>query len=151
TLVLSVSLHVTDVQPSLIRGVRTLALPLFSWLLPLLAAILLGFLASLPLVSLEPLWNTRSPATLLLAAAALLVFLINSSYQDGDAEWTASRIRRYAVVLGALELLPLAGLAAWAVWLRVDQYGWTVERILAAAVVLLVAGYALGYAVAVLR
>ena len=149
TLAVALSIHVTDVQPSLIRGIRVLALALFSWLLPLLAAILLAFLCSLPFLSLAPLWRTHFATALLLTAALLLVVLINSFYQDGAAEQTAPRVRRLAGTVAAVELVPLVGLAAWALALRVGEYGWTAERIIAAASVTVCGCYALGYASAV--
>jgi hypothetical protein len=148
-LALAVAIHVTDVQPALIRGTRSLALTLLSWLLPLLVAILLGFIGSLPFISLDPLWKTHFATGLLLTAAALLVFLINSFYQDGTTEGAASRIKRIAAAVGAIELIPLVGLAVWALWLRVAQYGWSVERIFAAAIIAVAACYAVGYAAAV--
>ncbi|HEY4038714.1 MAG TPA: DUF4153 domain-containing protein [Burkholderiaceae bacterium] len=151
TVAFAVAIHVTDVQPALIRGARSMALTLFSWLLPLLAAILFGFLASLPFISLAPLWRTHFATTLLLASAALLMFFINSCYQDGEAEQVRSAVRRTATIIGALELVPLVTLASWALALRVGQYGWTVERILAAAVIVVLACYAIGYAGAAVR
>jgi hypothetical protein len=52
----------------------------------------------------------------------------------------------------ALLLLPvLVGLAAWALALRIGQHGWTPDRVCAAAALLVIAGYALSYALAVLR
>ncbi|MBI3514097.1 MAG: DUF4153 domain-containing protein [Proteobacteria bacterium] len=146
TLAIALSIHVTDVQPALIRGVRSVALTLFSWLLPLLVMILLGFLGSLSFISLEALWKTRFATGLLLTAAGLLVFLINCCYQDGEATPSIPRINRLAGTLGSIALLPLVGLAIWALALRVAQYGWTVERILAAAVIVVAACYAVGYA-----
>jgi hypothetical protein len=80
TLAFAVAIHVTDVQPSLIRGARSLVLTLFSWLLPLLVLILVGFLGSLPFISLAPLWKTGFATSLLLTAAGLLVLLINACY-----------------------------------------------------------------------
>lgn len=151
TLALAVAIHATDVQPSLIRGARSVALTLFTWLLPLLVVILLGFLGSLPFISLTPLWNTRFATTLLLVSAGLLVFLINSCYQDGAAEQTASRLKRLAGTIGAIELVPLVGLAIGGLSLRVGQYGWTPDRILAAAVTVVLACYALGYASTAIR
>ena len=47
----------------------------------------------------------------------------------------------------SVALLPLVALAAYGLWLRVDQHGWTPERIFAAACVLVAACYALGYLV----
>jgi len=151
TLAFAVGIHVTDVQPALIRGARSMALTLFSWLLPLLAAILLVFLISLPFISLAPLWKTHFATALLLISAGLLVLLINSCYQDGEVELTASRVKRVASLVGAVELIPLVALAAWALALRVAQYGWTVERILAGAVIVIAACYAIGYASAAVR
>jgi hypothetical protein len=149
TLAVAVSIHVTDVQPALIRGARSLALTLFSWLAPLLSAIVLGFLVCLPFVSLKPLWDTHFAAQLLLFAAATLIFLINCCYQDGG-ERSLSRVKKLAASVGAAELPALVGLAAWAIGLRVGQYGWTVERITAVVVTIAAAWYALGYASALL-
>lgn len=147
TLAVAVSIHVTDVQPGLIRGARTMVLALLSWLLPLLAAVLLSFLVALPFTTLSPLWQTHFAAALLMGASACLIFLINAAYGDGVA-WAASRVKRVAAAVASLELLPLLGLAAWAVRLRVGQYGWTVDRVLAAAILLVMAWHAVGYTVA---
>jgi hypothetical protein len=151
TLAFAIAFHVTDVQPSLIRGARSLILTLFSWLLPLLVVILAGFLGSLPFISLMPLWKTRFATRLLLIAAGLLILLINASYEDGGAERTNSRIKRFAGSLGAIELFPVVGLAVWALSLRVAQYGWTTQRIFAAALTVIFSCYAVGYALAVVR
>jgi hypothetical protein len=150
-LAIAVAIQATDVQPALIRGARSLALTLFSWLLPLLAAILLAFIAILPFVSLAPLWKTHFATGFLLAASGAIIFLINCCYQDGAAEQVTSRIRRFAGTLGAIELVPLAGLAAWGLSLRVAQYGWSTERIFAAAAIGVACCYAIGYASAALR
>ena len=151
TLAAAASIHVTDVQPALIRGARSLALSLLSWLTPLLALIVLGFLVSLPFVSLEPLWHTHFATALLLSAAAMLIVLVNCCYQDGAAERTRSRPKRFAAALAAAELAPLAALSAWGLGLRVGQYGWSVERITAGALVLIVSCYAIGYACSAIR
>lgn len=149
-LAVAVGIHVTDVQPALIRGARSLALTLPSWLLPPLALILLAFLASLTFVSLAPLWATGFAATLLLLSAGSLVFLINSCYQDGAPALSEPLWKRIAVTVASLELVPLVGLAARALWLRAEQYGWTVDRVLLAAVIAIAACVALGYVVATL-
>ncbi len=136
-------------QPQIIRGARGLALTLFSWLLPLLAIIIGVFLFCLPFISLGPLWRTHFAGGLLLTAAALLVFLVNCAYQDGGEAWAASKVKRFAAGLGAAELTPLVGLAAWALALRVNQYGWSVQRIEAAAFVAVGAVYAFTYLAAI--
>ncbi|WP_066639261.1 DUF4153 domain-containing protein [Bordetella sp. H567] len=148
TLALATALHLTDARPALIQSVHAIVLGLLSWLLPLLTAIVAAFLCSLPFTSLEPLWQTRFAASLLLATMAALVFLINCSYQGGSPEHTRSRVKRLASTVGAVMLLPLCGLAIQALHLRVAQYGWTADRIFGAAAITIAACYAVGYALA---
>lgn len=143
------ALHLTDWQTGMVRAVRSLLLLLFSWLLPLIVLIVAGFLLSLPFTGLAQLWKTGFAAALLLTAAGALVVLINAAYQDGRAP--GPRLLGYAARLAALLLLPLIALAAYAVALRVGQYGWTGERIFAAAALVIAAGYGMGYAAAVPR
>jgi hypothetical protein len=151
TLALACAIHVTDVRAGIVRGMRTLILILASWLLPLLTLIVVGFLASLPFTGLAPLWSTRFATSLLLTAAAALVVLVNAAYQDGDAEHAPPRLIRYAGSLAALALTPLVAIAGYALALRVEQHGWTTDRIIAAACVLVGACYALGYGWGVFR
>jgi hypothetical protein len=150
TLALACAVNVTDVQAGLVRGMRTLLLTLLSWLLPLMALIVAGFLASLPFTGLAPLWSTRFATVLLLNASAALVLLINAAYQDGAPEPLPNRVLRHAGSLAALLLTPMVAIAAYALALRVEQHGWTADRILAAFCVLISACYALGYAWAAL-
>jgi hypothetical protein len=110
-----------------------------------------GFIAALLFTGLEPLWATRRAASILLIAAAVLIFLINAAYQDGRAESLPATALRYAGVIAAIVLLPLVALASYAVLLRVRQYGWTPERIAAVACVVVAACYGIGYVVAVAR
>jgi hypothetical protein len=145
------AVHLTDIRPALVRGARTLLLTLLSWLLPLITLIVGGFVVSLPFTGLKPLWGFGHASALLLAAAAALVVLINAAYQDGVAERRPPKILRWSGSVAALLPLPLSAISAYALYLRVAQYGWTVERIWMAAAVLLALAYAGGYAAAALR
>jgi len=148
TLAVAGAMHVTDVRAKLWTGIRTVALTLLSWLLPLMTLIAMGFTASLVFTGLTPLWATRSAAGLLLSAAGVVVVLLNTAFQDGSAG--RSRIFRYSEFAAGLVLVPLVLLAAYAVWLRVAQYGWTVERVVTAATILIALCYTFGYAAAAL-
>jgi Domain of unknown function (DUF4153) len=148
TLAAACALHVTDVSAGIVRGVRTLGLTLLSWLLPMMVVIAVAFLATLVFTGLEPLWKTRYATTVVLFAAAGLALLINATYQDGQREQPVNRLLHYAGTIAALALVPLVVIAARAVMLRVDQYGWTPERIVAAACVAVAACLATGYGVA---
>jgi hypothetical protein len=145
TLAFAGAIHVTDVRSGLTRGIQTVTHVLLSWLLPLLALIIVGFLATLPFTGLDPLWSTRHAAGLLLTVAAALVVLVNATYQDGQADRATPRLLRYAASLAVIALTPVVVLAGYALFLRIGQYGWTASRIVTAASVAAAAGYALGY------
>ena len=59
-LAFATAVHLTDVRDGLIRGVRTIALMLLSWLLLVLTVLVGGFLAALPFTGLDGLWETGS-------------------------------------------------------------------------------------------
>jgi len=146
----AVAIHITDTRASLVRGVRTLALMLLGWLLPVIALIAFAFLVSLVFTGLQPLWQTRSATALLLVATAVLVIHINAAYQDGEPERRPHHALRVAGTLASVMLIFVVSIAAYALWLRVNQYGWTVDRIDTAAVTLVALCFAVGYFVAAL-
>lgn len=117
-------------------------------LLPMLALISVCFLAVLPFTGLQPLWDTRVSAWLLLSLASLLLFFTNASIQYGDDQhWP--RIWRL-LILAAIVLLPIyLLLAGQSLWLRIDQYGLTSVRMWGMLVCLILSGYSLCYAFSV--
>ncbi|WP_454713775.1 DUF4153 domain-containing protein [Caulobacter segnis] len=143
------AVQLTEARAGLVRGVRTVALVLLAWLLPLMVVIAGGFLATLPFTGLAPLWGTKAATALLLAAAAALIILLNAAYQDGSEPPHA--ILRWAARAASLLLIPIVVLAAYALWLRVDQYGLTPDRVFAAAYLAVAVGFTAGYTLAALR
>ena len=143
------AMHLTDVKPAIVRGIRNLVHVLLSWTLPVLTLLVGGFLASLPFTGLEPLWATRSAAGMLLSAAASFVVLINAAWQDGSER--PARVIAVSARVASLLLAPLTLLAAYALALRVLDHGWSLDRVIAAACLLVAACYAGGYAAAALR
>jgi hypothetical protein len=144
-LAFATAVHLTDVRDGLIRGVRTIALMLLSWLLLVLTVLVGGFLAALPFTGLQGLWQTGSATALVLAAAGALIVLIDAAYQDGRADNLPPAVLRDAVRVAAILLTPLIGIAIWGLALRIGQHGLTPDRIIAAACALVGAGYAVGY------
>ena len=140
------SLHLTDIRPALVRGARTLLLTLLSWLLLVSAVISAGFLLSLCFTGLKPLWSTNRASALLLIDAAALIILTNAAYQDGHAERLPPKLLRYSGTAAAFLIVPLAALACYALFLRVQQYGWSAGRVTEAATLVVASGYAIGYA-----
>jgi hypothetical protein len=141
----STALHITDVRPGIVRGIRGLLLVLMSWLLPITALIVGGFLVSLPFTGLEPLWATRHATSVLLGSTATLVLLINATFQGGEVGKEVARVLRLSARLACVLLLPMVLIAIYALTLRVQQYGWTNDRVIAAACLLVAICYACGY------
>lgn len=151
TLAFAFALHVTDMRPHLITGIRTLLLSLMSWLLPVIVLIVGGFLLSMPWTGLAPLWATRHASSVLLTAAALLVMLINAAYQNGLIAAQITRLIRHSARIACLLLLPLISIAIYSLSLRVNAYGWTYSRVIAASGMLLATLYALTYSWAAIK
>ena len=145
----ALAIHLTDVRASLVQGVRSVALNLLSWLLPVMALIGTGFLAALPFTGLAPLWETKSAAAILLSAAAALIILLNAAYQEGESPDHPPVALRWAGRVTGLIIAPLVAIAAYGLVLRVGQYGLTPERIYGLACTVVATCYALGYAAAV--
>jgi hypothetical protein len=151
TFAFAYALHITDVRPAIVSGIRGLILVLLSWILPIAVLIIGGFLLALPFTGLESLWATKTATALLLAAAALLVVLINAAFQDGNIAQEVAAIIRISARIAALLLIPLTLIAAYALSLRVGQYGWTVDRLVAAFCLVVAICCAAGYFWATIR
>jgi hypothetical protein len=128
-----------------------LVLRLFRLLLPAVLAVVLLFLAALPFRGLNGLVQGLSPALLLLTMTAAGIALIAAAIDQDDARATESALILRAARVMALALPLIAGLAAWALWQRVAQYGWTPERLFLALIAGIGLAYGLAYAQAVLR
>ncbi len=145
------AVHLTDVRAGLIRGIRTVALTLLAWLLPILVVLATAFLLALPFTGLDALWGTRSGAAILLSAMAVLIVLTNAAYQDGEPDSPVPPVLRWSGKLAGVLLAPMVALAAYALWLRIGQYGLTPDRIVAVACVVAGLVYAVGYLIAAVR
>jgi hypothetical protein len=146
----ALAVQLTDVRPGLIRGVRSIALMLLSWLLLVITVLVAGFLAALPVTGMEGLWETGSATALVLAAAGVLVILINTAYQDGQPDNLPPVVLRGAVRVASVLLTPLIVISIWGLSLRIGQHGLTPDRIIAAACVVVCIAYAAGYGFAAL-
>lgn len=66
-----------------VQVMRQIVFALCTGLVPLLASIALLFILTLPLTGLQPLWQTRAAAAILLCMVFGLVLFTNAVYQDG--------------------------------------------------------------------
>jgi len=126
--------------------VRNVVLSTLRGLLPLLTGIALLFLLALPFTGLQPLWNTGHAAALMLTLQLLFILFLNATYQDGrDKAPYVSWLRR-GVELAAITLPIYSILSLYAIGLRVNQYGWSDDRVWAMLIATISACYATGYA-----
>lgn len=126
-------------------------LRLFRLFLPVVLGVMVIFLVALPFRGLEGLAGGLSPALLLLTMVAGGVSLVSIAVDQSDADATESPLLRRSAQ-GMAVLLPLvAGLAFWAIWLRVVDRGWSPDRVFVVLVAGLGVAYGLLYAQAVLR
>ncbi|WP_169583604.1 DUF4153 domain-containing protein [Rhodobacter capsulatus] len=125
-----------------------LLLRLLRLLTPLVLCVVVVFVAALPLRGLGALFGEISAASALLATAIAAIGLISIVADEDDAEAAQGLILTLSA-RGLMAFVPvLAGLAIWALALRIAQYGWTPERVAASALAFVVAGYGLGYLLA---
>lgn len=118
-------------------------------LLPLVSLLTLMFIITLPFTGLSAISRHISAAGLLLTLAFLQLILmaIVRDPQKASLPWTGP-LR--CLIKTALLVAPLyVFIAAWALWLRVAQYGWTVDRLQGALAVLVLLVWSLGYFVSI--
>jgi hypothetical protein len=145
------AVHITDVRPALLKGVRNVGLTLLSWLLPLVVTLGAGFLAALTFVGIKPLWATGHAAAILLWAGAITILLLNAAYKDGDPSSVPPAALRWTGRIAGPVVLSLATLASVAIGLRVYQHGWTPERVFSTAAAFMAVVYGIGYTYAAMR
>ncbi len=124
---------------------------LIKLLLPLLLMVAVVFLGALPFTGLELLWDTGNGTALLLWLLALALFFTNAVYQDGRETNPYPTLLHRAIYAGLCVMPVVAALAFYGLLLRLQQYGWTIERCWAFVVWLILALFSIGYVVGIVR
>ncbi|MFS2109144.1 DUF4153 domain-containing protein [Sphingomonas sp. Sphisp140] len=115
---------------AVVRTLQRVVAIVLAVLAPVLAIGLGLFLIALPFSGVQALWDATSETTpLLLACAAGALILANVVIGREDADERRNPLLRYGAMVLAAVILPLAVLAAVATGLRIDQYGYTPERL----------------------
>lgn len=123
-----------------------------SVLAPVLALGLLLFVLALPFTGLQPLWEKTTSTTPILLIATVGAFLLANAVIGNSAEEEAKgRVLRLSALALSAVMAPLAIVAAISTWLRIDQYGFTPERLWAATFVTLVLVISFAYLWSALR
>ena len=138
-------------RAEMIVTLRRFWLSVSMWLLPLLLGFAVVWVVALPFTGLDLLFKTHSAGLILLWFLALSINFANAAYQDGSIDVPYGRWLSRALEFAWLALLAIAVVAGWALKLRVDQYGWTEERVWAAFVLAMASFHTLGYALSLRR
>ncbi|MCC4042389.1 DUF4153 domain-containing protein [Escherichia coli] len=148
-LVTALAVILARTQSRLIDSIQKLFTLIATGLLPLVSLLTLMFIITLPFTGLSAISRHISAAGLLLTLAflQLLLMTIVRDPQKASLPWTGP-LR--CLIKTALLVAPLYVLvAAWALWLRVAQYGWTTERLHGVLVVVVLLVWSLGYFVSI--
>ena len=135
---------------TVIDGITGLLEGLIRLLFPLVISVVAIFLAALPFTGLQPLWETGNGTALLMGINIIALFFANAVYQPGRRPPYPLIVHR--LLYGGTCLLPIVSmLAFYGLYLRIAQYGWTVERCWALVLCCLMAFFSAGYAVGIVR
>ena len=141
--VVAIGLWIGLERGQVVDALRNVLQAMCRFLLPLTVLILLLFVVCLPFTGLQPLWETRHATPILLAMVFAHVALLNGVIQDGRQAVHYPRALRVLVDASSLCLPLLAGLAIYALWLRIGQYGLTPDRVVAVGATLVALLHAL--------
>ena len=134
-----------------VDNISTILQTLIKFLLPALTVVSLGFLATLPFTGLDTLWKTGTGSLLVMWLQALTLFFVNAVYQDASHERPYHHILHRLIFIG-VALLPIYSvISAYGLWLRIDQYGLTVDRCWAILVCFLLSCFSFGYLLGIVK
>lgn len=135
----------------ILATLRGVVRSLFQAIYPLLASVTLLFVGSLPFTGLEPLLETQSATSLMAWWIAFGIVFLNAVYGDGETPPPYLHFMKSITEIGTLVFPILGGIGLYGIWLRVDQYGLTPDRVYLQVGIALLMLYSTGYALAVLR
>lgn len=121
-------------------------LSILAWLLPPFSILSFIFVVSLPFSGLRTLWNTGQASTLMLLLQFATLLLANAAWLDGTRSPFTNKYVNGIAKLSLLCLPIYTALCLYSLGLRVQQYGWSVDRIHAAFLVAMAGLWGLGYA-----
>ncbi|MGI9252053.1 MAG: DUF4153 domain-containing protein [Pseudohongiellaceae bacterium] len=124
---------------------------LIRFLLLLVSLVYVLFLVSLIFTGIQALWENVGSGLLMLWQAIIL-FFINIVYRGSGATSLPWPRWLHWAISGCVALLPVASLiTAWGLYLRIEQYGWTVSRCWAVLVWMLLAVLSFSYLFTIIR
>ena len=137
-------------QAKVIDTITRLQQALMKFLLIILSLVSVIFLLTLLFTGLSPLWEAGG-STLILCMQALMLFFINSVYQD-DPKSQPYHLWVHRFIYIGVALLPIySAISFYGLSLRVEQHGWSVSRCFAFLLWSIFAAFSVGYLWGIIR
>lgn len=136
----------------IVSAVQKVVMIVLSALAPVLAIALVLFLGALLFTGLDSLWeSTKSTTPILLSCVIGALILANAIVRDRAQDESAMRVLRASAMILCVAILPMALMAIVSTWLRINQYGFTPDRLWGLTFTLVAGAYGVAYLVALLR
>ena len=150
-LITALAVVLARTQSRLVAAVQKLLTLIATGLLPLMALLALMFMLTLPFTGLEAISQRVSAAGLMSTLTFSLLLLMAMVREPQKEALPYPGALRYLIKC-ALAITPIYTLiAGWALWVRIQQYGWTPERLYGVLVVVVLLVWSFGYLASILR
>ena len=150
-LITALAVVLARTQSRLVTAVQKLLTFIATGLLPLVALLALMFILTLPFTGLEAI-SQRVSAAGLMSTLTLLLLLLMAIVREPQKEALPYPGALRYLIKCAVAVTPIYTLiAGWALWVRIQQYGWTPERLYGVLVVVVLLVWSFGYLASILR
>ena len=150
-LITALAVVLVRTQSRLATAVQKLLTFIATGLLPLVALLALMFILTLPFTGLEAI-SQRVSAAGLMSTLTLLLLLLMAIVREPQKEVLPYPGALRYLIKCSLIVAPIYMLiAGWSLWVRIQQYGWTPERLYGVLVVVVLLVWSFGYLASILR
>ncbi len=150
-LITALAVVLARTQSRLVTAVQKLLTFIATGLLPLVALLALMFILTLPFTGLEAI-SQRVSAAGLMSTLTLLLLLLMAIVREPQKEVLPYPGALRYLIKCSLIVAPIYMLiAGWSLWVRIQQYGWTPERLYGVLVVVVLLVWSFGYLASILR
>ncbi|MDT3691239.1 DUF4153 domain-containing protein [Citrobacter freundii complex sp. 2023EL-00961] len=150
-LITALTVVLARTQSRLATAVQKLLTFIATGLLPLVALLALMFILTLPFTGLEAISQRVSAAGLMSTLTLLLLLLMAIVREPQKEALPYPGALRYLIKCSLIVAPIYMLIAGWSLWVRIQQYGWTPERLYGVLVVVVLLVWSFGYLASILR
>ncbi|QLR75646.1 DUF4153 domain-containing protein [Citrobacter freundii] len=150
-LITALAVVLARTQSRLVTAVQKLLTFIATGLLPVVALLALMFILTLPFTGLEAISQRVSAAGLMSTLTLLLLLLMAIVREPQKEALPYPGALRYLIKCSLIVAPIYMLIAGWSLWVRIQQYGWTPERLYGVLVVVVLLVWSLGYLASILR